>query len=219
MSEKCQRAMKQQTGASPCSRLESVRMGRDPELLDDMLDFYAPTAKRIVDVCCNRRKMWKGTRWGGKVIGYDINPEVLPDVVSGWHELPDMDSKPPPSPPSTLPPQPQTTTNPNSPKTEHMSTDNERSEAGGWTRNKPKERGWYWLGYTPRIVKVWRDDDGKLYVNAESPGWPLAKRGAWKGCKWAGPILPPNTKDIPPVRSLPTDHSALGTRHSALSTQ
>lgn len=77
--------------SAPCSRLESVRMGRDPELLDDMLDFYAPTAKRIVDVCCNRRKMWKGTRWGGKVTGYDVNPEVMPDVVTGWHDLPDAD--------------------------------------------------------------------------------------------------------------------------------
>lgn len=47
-------------GSPSCSRLESVRMGRDPELLDDMLDFYAPTAKRIVDVCCNRRKMGGG---------------------------------------------------------------------------------------------------------------------------------------------------------------
>ncbi len=44
-------------GSGTCSRLESVRMGRDPDLLDDMLDFYAPAAKRIVDVCCNRRKM------------------------------------------------------------------------------------------------------------------------------------------------------------------
>lgn len=78
--------------AATYSRLESVRMGRDPDLLDDMLDFYAPMAKRIVDVCCNRRKMWKGTRWGGKVVGYDINPEVMPDVVSGWHDLPDKDA-------------------------------------------------------------------------------------------------------------------------------
>ena len=65
-----------------------------------------------------------------------------------------------------------------------------------WTRNRPKVPGWYWLaapvGYTPRIVKVWRNDDDKLYVNAETPGWMLDKRGAWKGCRWAGPILPPN---------------------------
>ena len=75
-------------------RLESVRMGRDSDLLDDMLDFYAPTAKRIVDVCCNRRKMWKGTRWGNKVTGYDINQEVMPDVVTGWNALPGEPPRP-----------------------------------------------------------------------------------------------------------------------------
>lgn len=73
------------------ARIESVWYGKDAPLLDAMLDFYAPTAKRIVDVCCNRRKMWKGTRWGDRVTGYDINPEVIPDVVTGWHDLPDSD--------------------------------------------------------------------------------------------------------------------------------
>ena len=67
-----------------------------------------------------------------------------------------------------------------------------------WTRNKPKSPGYYWLaaptGYTPRMVKVWQDDDGALIVNAESPGWPLRKRGVWTNCRWAGPILPPNDK-------------------------
>jgi hypothetical protein len=69
-----------------------VILARDPEVLDAMFDFYAPEATRIVDVCCNRRKMWKGTKWGSKVVGYDLNPEMNPDVVTGWDDLPDPDS-------------------------------------------------------------------------------------------------------------------------------
>jgi hypothetical protein len=78
--------------ASSCSRIESVMLARDPEVLDAMFDFYAPEATRIVDVCCNRRKMWKGTKWGSKAVGYDLNPEMNPDLVTGWDDLPDPDS-------------------------------------------------------------------------------------------------------------------------------
>lgn len=63
-----------------------------------------------------------------------------------------------------------------------------------WTRRKPKSEGWYWLaaptGFTPRIVKAWRDETGRLRVNAESPGWHLL-RPIWKGCRWAGPLVAP----------------------------
>ena len=52
-----------------------------------MLEFYAPAAKRVVDVCCNARRMWKGST--AAVVGYDIDPEVKPDVVCGWDALPD----------------------------------------------------------------------------------------------------------------------------------
>lgn len=72
-------------------RLESVWIGRDAGLLDEMLAFYAPHAQRIVDVCCNARKMWKGSAWESRVVGYDIDPSVRPDVVCGWDALPDAD--------------------------------------------------------------------------------------------------------------------------------
>jgi hypothetical protein len=70
-------------------RLESVWIGKDAGLLDAMLDFYAPTASRIIDVCCNERRMWKGSSWGPKVIGYDRDPAMTPDVVCEWHAMPD----------------------------------------------------------------------------------------------------------------------------------
>ena len=73
-------------------RLESVRMGRDPQLLDDMLAFYAPEARRIIDVCCNARRMWKGSANAHRVVGYDIDPAMNPDVVAGWDALPDEDA-------------------------------------------------------------------------------------------------------------------------------
>ena len=73
------------------SRLESVRMGRDPALLDDMLEFYAPDARRIVDVCCNARRMWKGSKWGSRVTYYDRDAAMNPDTVCAWDNLPDAD--------------------------------------------------------------------------------------------------------------------------------
>lgn len=72
-------------------RLESVWIGKDSGLLDAMLDFYAPTASRIIDVCCNERRMWKGSSWAPKVVGYDRDPAMNPDVVCEWHALPDAD--------------------------------------------------------------------------------------------------------------------------------
>jgi SAM-dependent methyltransferase len=70
------------------SRLESVWYGRDPGLLDAMLDFYAPDALVVIDVCCNAKRMWKGTRWAKFVTYYDIDPSVSPDAVCDWGHLP-----------------------------------------------------------------------------------------------------------------------------------
>lgn len=71
-------------------RIESVWVGRDRELLNAMFDFYAPLADRIVDVCCNSRRMWGA--WADTAVGYDIDPRVRPDVVCSWNALPDADS-------------------------------------------------------------------------------------------------------------------------------
>lgn len=70
-------------------RIESVWIGKDAPLLDIMFDFYKPHAKRVVDVCCNERRMWKGSRWSKMVAYYDKDPAVNPDVVSNWDCLPD----------------------------------------------------------------------------------------------------------------------------------
>ncbi len=71
--------------------MESVHIGRDGPLLDEMLAFYAPNAQRIVDVCCNARRMWKGSHAAPRVVGYDIDPAMQPDVVCAWDSLPDAD--------------------------------------------------------------------------------------------------------------------------------
>jgi len=71
--------------------MESVWIGKDNKLLDAMLDFYAPRATRIIDVCCNARRMWKGSQWAGKVACYDVDPSVKPDVACPWDALPDQD--------------------------------------------------------------------------------------------------------------------------------
>lgn len=71
--------------------LESVWIGKDNKLLDAMFEFYAPNAELIIDVACNARRMWKGSQWGERVIGYDRDPEMKPDVVAEWHSLPNKD--------------------------------------------------------------------------------------------------------------------------------
>lgn len=73
-------------------RIESVWIGKDNALLDAMFDFYAPNAARSIDVCCNKGRMWRGTKWGDKVMGYDCDPAVNPDVVASWDALPDPDA-------------------------------------------------------------------------------------------------------------------------------
>lgn len=72
-------------------RIESVYQGKDSGLLDMMFGFYAPAAETIADVCCNARRMWKGSQWAGVVKYYDIDPEMQPDTVCGWDNLPDGD--------------------------------------------------------------------------------------------------------------------------------
>lgn len=72
-------------------RIESVHIGRDGPLIDKMLAFYAPSAKRVIDVCCNARRIWKHSEAAEMVVGYDIDPSVQPDVVCSWDDLPDGD--------------------------------------------------------------------------------------------------------------------------------
>lgn len=69
-------------------RMDSVWIGKDNALLDAMFEFYAPSASIIIDVCCNKKRMWKNSSIGNKVIGYDVDQEVQPDVVCKWSSLP-----------------------------------------------------------------------------------------------------------------------------------
>jgi len=74
-------------------RIESVWVGKDAPLLDSMFEFYAPNARRVIDVCCNKKRMWAKSWWGGMgvVVGYDADPLTKPDVVAKWDSLPDRD--------------------------------------------------------------------------------------------------------------------------------
>lgn len=74
-------------------RLSSVFPGRDPELLQAMLEFYAPSPTACVaDVTCNERRMWEGVSWSGEVMFCDVDPDVAPDVVCDFRDLPFPDA-------------------------------------------------------------------------------------------------------------------------------
>ena len=66
----------------------SVIEGRDPLVLQTMLDFYAPQGATVIDVTANRRRMWEGVRWAGPVSYVDIDPTMGPDVVADFRALP-----------------------------------------------------------------------------------------------------------------------------------
>lgn len=72
-------------------RMESVWFGKDNVLLDALFEFYAPDSKRIIDVCCNARRMWKGCKWGAVASYYDRDALMNPDVVTNWNSMPDPD--------------------------------------------------------------------------------------------------------------------------------
>ena len=63
-------------------------MGRDPEVLAGLLDFYARPGATVLDVTANSRKMWAGVSWSGPVTYADIDPKTTPDVVADFRALP-----------------------------------------------------------------------------------------------------------------------------------
>ena len=71
----------------PALRPESVIMGRDPEVLSNLLHFYACEKARVLDCTANTRKMWNGVAWEGEVVYADIDPGVHPDVVSDFRAM------------------------------------------------------------------------------------------------------------------------------------
>jgi SAM-dependent methyltransferase len=67
--------------------IPSVWHGTDAELLETMLDFYpARRPKRILDATVNAGRFWKGS--ARKVVGMDIDPKHLPDVVGDNRRMP-----------------------------------------------------------------------------------------------------------------------------------
>jgi hypothetical protein len=55
---------------------------RDQDALTALLETHAPKEPRILDVTCNRRRIWKGLPYA--VHGMDIDPEVEPDTVGNF---------------------------------------------------------------------------------------------------------------------------------------
>jgi SAM-dependent methyltransferase len=66
----------------------SVIEARDPTVLQLMLGFYAKPGARILDVTANRRKMWQGVSWNGPITYSDIDPDVSPDIIADFRDLP-----------------------------------------------------------------------------------------------------------------------------------
>ena len=66
----------------------SVMQARDPEVLGMMLDFYAWSGARTLDVTANARRMWEGVTRIGEVVFADIDATVAPDVVADFRALP-----------------------------------------------------------------------------------------------------------------------------------
>jgi SAM-dependent methyltransferase len=67
--------------------MESVIMGRDPKVLDQLFGFYARPEGPVLDVTANRRRMWKGLETRG-VLFADRDPVVIPDVCCDFRRLP-----------------------------------------------------------------------------------------------------------------------------------
>ena len=68
-------------------RPKSIIMGRDPVVLQTMLDFYAKPSAAVLDVTANTRRMWKGVNWNGPITFSDIDPSVEPDLVCDFRQL------------------------------------------------------------------------------------------------------------------------------------
>jgi hypothetical protein len=77
-----------ETEATVSARPSSVMMARDPEVLQTMLDFYAWPTARVLDVTANRRRMWKGVVHSGEILFGDIDPEMEPDIICDFRDVP-----------------------------------------------------------------------------------------------------------------------------------
>jgi SAM-dependent methyltransferase len=72
------------------SPLASVWYGDDPELLENLLNFYPrKKPRRILDATVNRGRFWKGSR--RPVTGLDIDPRYRPSVLGDNTRMPFRD--------------------------------------------------------------------------------------------------------------------------------
>ena len=73
-------------------RPSSVIHGRDPAVLQALLDFYVGPGKKILDVTANRRRMWRGVAGDYAPNFMDIDPKVGPDIVGDFRAIPVPDA-------------------------------------------------------------------------------------------------------------------------------
>ncbi len=74
------------------NRIKSVIEGRDPDVLDALFGFYHRPEGKIVDLTCNRRRMWQGLNTQN-VTFCDIDPMVEPDIVCDFRKTPFKDGE------------------------------------------------------------------------------------------------------------------------------
>lgn len=72
-------------------RIKSIIQGRDPLVLKTLLEFYTHPAGQIVDVTCNKRRMWHGLDISN-VTFCDIDPLVKPDIICNFKQTPFADN-------------------------------------------------------------------------------------------------------------------------------
>lgn len=65
----------------------SVIDGRDPLVLQTMLEFYAWPGAKVLDVTANRRRMWRGVPWR-HVMYADIDRATKPQFVADFTAMP-----------------------------------------------------------------------------------------------------------------------------------
>ena len=74
------------------NRIYSVVNGRDPEVLDTLFGFYKRPAGKVIDLTCNRRKMWKGLNTEN-IVFCDIDSSVNPDIICSYDKTPFSDEE------------------------------------------------------------------------------------------------------------------------------
>jgi hypothetical protein len=73
-------------------RIKSIIEGRDNVVLKSLFDFYWHPEGKIVDLTCNKKRMWKGLPQEN-VIFCDIDPSYKPDIVCDFKNTPFADSE------------------------------------------------------------------------------------------------------------------------------